>query len=330
MVNSAIPSLDDISAAAAALDGRIVKTPTVNLSSDRIRSFLPDGADVTIKLELFQHAGSFKTRGALLGLDQLDTKARENGITAVSAGNHALAASWAAASENVSCKVIMPRHADPVRIEGCKTLGAEVILTDDVHLAFSKMQQIVEEEGRKVIHPYEGLNPTLGTATCGLEFISAHPDLEVVVIPVGGGGLISGMSRAIKLVKPECRVIGVEPFGADIFHRSFAAGKPVSIDKVDTIADSLGAPMALPYSFEIARKHVDALVRINDRAMLDAMAGLFNTLKIAAEPACAASTAAIMGPLREQLKGRKIGIIACGSNISMTRFNSLMTQQQMT
>jgi threonine dehydratase len=314
------PSLDAIRAAAASLAGRIVATPIVELPHDRLKPFLPEGARAVMKLELFQHAGSFKARGALLNIDALDVEARGRGVTGVTAGNHGLALAWAARAGGVSAKIVMPQSADPMRVAGCRAMGADVVLVADVHAAFAEMERIVREEGRSVVHPFEGARVTLGTATCGLEFIEAARDLDAMIIPVGGGGLISGIARAVKLVAPHCRVYGVEPEGADSLSRSFASGRPEKLDKVATIADSLGAPMALAYSFGVARANVDRLVTISDEAMLKAMTLLYDALKIAPEPACAAATAAAMGPLRAELAGKRIGLIACGSNIGETKF----------
>lgn len=320
------PSISGIRRAAEALAGRVIQTPTVPLASGQIRPFLPDDAAVTVKLELFQHAGSFKARGALLSVDALDTDQRERGVTAVSAGNHALAVAWASHRESVSAKLVMPKKADPVRVSGCRALGAEVTLVDDIHAAFAEMDRIVEEEGRTAIHPFEGKYMTLGSATCGLELIAQHPDLDTIVVAVGGGGLIGGLGRACKLLSPECRIIGVEPMGADSLYRSFREGKPVAIPAVDTIADSLGSPTALPYSFGVAQANVDEVVRIHDDEMLKAMAHLYDALKIAAEPACAAAVAALIGPLREQLRGKHVGVVACGSNIGEQQFVDYMTE----
>ena len=148
------------------------------------------------------------------------------------------------------------------------------------------------------------------------------------MVPVGGGGLISGMSCAIKQLRPDTQVIGVEPFGADSLTRSLAAGHPVTLDKVDTIADSLGAPKAMPYSLSVAAAYVDQMVHITDAQMLDGMEHYRAVLSLIAEPACAASLAAICGPLRDELAGRHVGIIACGSNISLARFTALLAQRE--
>ena len=220
----------------------------------------------------------------------------------------------------------MPNTADQIRVDGCKALGAEVVLVENVEAAFAEVDRLVREEGRTMMHPFESPYMTLGAATCGLEFIRSRPELETVVIPVGGGGFISGMSTAIKLAKPECQIIGVEPFGADSMFQSFEGGGALPIDKVDTIADSLGAPMALPVSYAITRDNVDEIIRIEDDEMRATMKLLYDALKIVAEPACAATTAAVCSGLRERLAGQNIGVIACGSNISLNKFNRLTPQ----
>lgn len=314
------PTLEEIERAAQSLAGRIVKTPCVELTSSRLTPLLPDGCNAVMKLELFQNAGSFKARGALLSVDALDDKQRQNGVTAISAGNHALAVAWACQRENVSARIVMLSHADPVRIQGCEALGAELVLMDDIHAGFEEMDRIVTEEGRTAIQPFEGECLTLGTATCGLELMTAYPDLDAIIVPVGGGGLISGIGRVAKLINPDIEVIGVEPFGADIMYQSLQKGRPLVAEKVDTIADSLGSPKTLPYSFGIAQSVIDSVVRISDDEMLKSMAILYDALKIVTEPACAAATAALIGPLHEKMQGKRVGVIACGANIGEEKF----------
>ncbi|WP_259782501.1 threonine/serine dehydratase [Aestuariispira ectoiniformans] len=320
MTEHPAPSLNEIKQAANSLQGKIVNTPVVKLSSDRIAPYLPDGAEMSIKLELFQQAGSFKARGALLSVEALNEDERQRGITTVSAGNHALAASWAANKAGVHAKVVMTKTADPIRVAGCRAQGAEVILVEDIHAAFDEVERIKQEEGRTFVHPFEGRYLTLGTGTCGYEYATQVPDLDVAIVPIGGGGLISGMSTAFKAMNPKIEVIGVEPFGADSMYRSFQSGQPEKLEKVQTIADSLGSPLAMPYSFAVAHAHVDRVVRIEDEDMLRGMAVLYDALKIAVEPAGAASTAAAMSVLKEELAGKRVGVIACGSNIGADAF----------
>jgi threonine dehydratase len=214
----------------------------------------------------------------------------------------------------------MPRTANPFRVARCRSYGVEVVLVDDVQAAFHHVQEIERAEGRTLVHPYEGYRTALGTATIGLEWLEQTPDLDAVIIPIGGGGLCAGMAAAIKQIKPTCAVYGVEPVGADSMARSLLAGSPQAIERVRTIADSLGAPYALPYSFELCRRYLDDLVLIDDEAIRRAMGLLYSDMKLAVEPAGAAATAALLGPLRERLQGRRVGVIVCGANIDLATF----------
>ena len=315
--------LNEIGAARQAIAGQVIATPVLPLTSARWDGILPDCASVTLKLELFQQAGSFKARGAYLGISNLPEAGRAAGVVAASGGNHALAVSWAAQAAGVDALICMPAATDPARIAGCEALGAIVTLHDDMAAAFAAMNDAAGQ-GRALMHPFEAPHMILGSATCGAEYVDQAPDVDTFVIPVGGGGMISGMACAIKQMRPEATVIGVEPFGADSMTQSFAAGEPVRIDKVATIADSPGAPLAMPMTYAVARAYVDEIVRIEDVEMLRAMDIYQNVLRITAEPACAASLAAIIGPLKDRLSGRHVGIIACGSNISLARYGVLM------
>jgi len=196
-------------------------------------------------------------------------------------------------------------------------------MADDVHQAFELAHGIRDEEGRFFVHPFEGRSIALGTGTLGLEIIEQVEALDAVVVPVGGGGLIGGISNAVKQLNPGVEMIGVEPEGADSMHRSFASGKPEAIEAVTTIADSLGAPFALPYSFELTRKNVDRLTLIDDRRIRETMGFLFQSMKIAVEPACVATTAALLGPLRKSLRGKRVVLLMCGSNIDWETFSKL-------
>ena len=318
------PGLEEIDAASAALIGRIVPTPTLNITQSRMHKHLPKGADVSIKMELFQNAGSFKYRGVLLGFDAMSDAERRSGVTAASAGNHALAVSTAAKAEGINARIAMPSYADQVRIDGCRALGATIELFDNINELFAGMERFAAEDGRKILHPYEAEHMTLGAATCGAELARACPKLDLAVIPVGGGGFISGMSAAIRHLHPNAKIFGVEPFGADTLHQSCMAGKAVGIDKVNTIADSLAAPTASPNSFAITQENIDGVVRVSDEDLLAAMRLLYDGLKIVPEPACAASLAAILGPLRAQAEGKNVAVVACGSNISLARFTELL------
>ena len=318
--DAAGPSRNDIAAASAALRGLVVETPVLELPGSRLGL---DSGELAVKLELFQHTGSFKPRGALTAMLGLSPGELARGVTAVSAGNHAIAVAFAARKLGTTAKVVMMQGASPARIDKCRRHGAEIVLAPDVHAAFAEVERIVREEGRAMVHPFEGPRTALGTATLGAEWLRQAGRLDAVIVPVGGGGLLAGIGTAVKALQPDCQVFGVEPEGADSMHRSFAAGSPQKIERVATVADSLGAPFALPYSFGLCRAHADDLVTITDAQMIGAMRLLYDELKLACEPAGAAATAALLGPLRERLAGRRVGVIVCGSNIDLPRFAEL-------
>ena len=314
------PALADIRAARERLGERVRETPVWNWRGDAIARAAGADTQVFLKLELFQYTGTFKARGALLNAMALSDEQKRRGVTAVSAGNHAIAVAFAARSIGTTAKVVMPKTANPARMALCRAYGAEIVLVDDVHHAFDTVKRIESQEGRSFIHPFEGELTVLGTSTVGYELCNQVENLDAVIVPIGGGGLIAGIACAVKQMQPNCKVYGVEPEGADSMSRSFAAGSPQSIEKVNTIADSLGAPHAAPYSFGIARRFVDEIVLISDEQMQHAMGLLFSDMKLAVEPAGAAATAALCGPLREQLAGKRVGVIVCGSNIDLATF----------
>jgi threonine dehydratase len=316
----AAPSFEDFERARRRLGDLVRETPVWHWRGREVEALIEPGTALHLKLELFQHAGTFKPRGALINMLALEPARLRAGVTAVSAGNHALAVGYAAAVLGTTAKVVMPRSANPARVAGCREYGAEVVLVPDVHAAFEEVRRIEREEERAFIHPFEGRETILGTGTVAVELSRQLPGVEAVVVAIGGGGLCAGVATAIKAFRPECLVFGVEPAGADTMHRSFAAGEPVAIDRVDTIADSLAAPHAAPYSFALCRRHVDGLALIDDSMMKRAMGLMFRDAKLAVEPAGAAAVAAAVGPLRERLAGLETAVIVCGANIDATTY----------
>lgn len=317
-MTAAGPDIADVDALRDRLGREIALTPIVRCAA--LEEAIGGGTQVFAKLEFLQRTGTFKARGALATLYELSPEQLAAGVTAVSAGNHAIATAFAAHALGTTAKVVMLRAANPSRVEACRAYGAEVVLADDVHQAFELAERIQEDEGRYFVHPFDGPAVALGTGTVGLEICEQCEDFDAVIVPVGGGGLLAGIANAVKRLKPACEVIGVEPEGADTMHRSLASGEPVEIDSVRTIADSLGAPFAMPYSFGICQMHVDRLAMVDDLQLRQAMGFLFRAMKIAVEPACAASTAALLGPLRESLAGKRIVLVMCGSNIDWATF----------
>lgn len=313
------PTVEAIQRARTHLLGQVRETPSWSWSGHRLATLGPANATVWLKLELFQHTGSFKVRGALLALQALEPAQRGRGVTAMSGGNHAMAVAHAARVVGCHAKVVMPSTADPARIDAARALGASVELVPDIAAAFARVQQIERDEGRALIHPFEGEAMALGAATLGMEMLRQTGQLDALFVAIGGGGLAAGVAAAVKQLQPRCRVYGVEPTGADSMHRSFAAGGPQRLERVQTIADSLGAPMAMPYSYALCRRHLDELVLVDDDAICRALWLLFADAKLAVEPAGAATTAAMLQK-REELAGKRLGVIVCGANVDAASF----------
>jgi threonine dehydratase len=311
-----VPDLAAIEALHAELQHWIRTTPMMAKSD-----FDPvSGTHVSFKFELLQASGTFKARGAFSNLFALNDAQRSAGVTCVSAGNHAVAVAYAAMRLQIPAKVVMIKTASPARVALCRQYGAEVVLAEDGASAFETVRRIESEEGKFFVHPFNGYRTVLGTATLGYEWMRQAGELDAVIVPIGGGGLMAGVSTAIKLMAPQCQVIGVEPEGSDAMHRSFAANGPIKMGPMQSIADSLMAPHTEQYSYNLCRKNVDRLVSVSDDALRAAMRLLFDQLKLATEPACAAATAALVGPLQAELAGKRVGVLLCGTNTDPATF----------
>ena len=326
MIMDSSLTLENIRKARKRLSGLIVETPLFHWKTPVTDQLFGDGTEVFLKLELFQRTGTFKARGALTVMMNLTKDQLAKGVTAVSAGNHAIAVAYAAKVLGASAKIVMKQGANRFRIGKTRAYGAEIVFAEDFHIAFEVAGRLQREEGRSFVHPFEGPDTFLGAATCGLEFAQQAPDLEAVVIGIGGGGLAAGVSSALKLLQPGVKIYGVEPYGADTMYRSFKSGRAETIPAIKTIADSLGAPMSLPLGVAICRKNLEEVVRIEDDEMIAAMKVLAEDMKLAVEPAGAAALAALMGPLKERLRGMRVGILICGSNISGEDFCGLVNK----
>lgn len=312
------PSIAMIRKLREQLGSQILRTPVMRCA--RLEEHVGGQTRLLGKLEFLQHTGTFKARGALAVVSSLSPHQLAAGVTAVSAGNHAIATAFAAKMMGTTAKIVMISTANAARIGACKGYGAELVFTDDIHQAFAIADRIRQEEGRVFVHPFEGPEIAAGTGTVGLEICEQAGEFDALVVPIGGGGLLGGIANAVRQLRPGCEIIGVEPAGADSMRRSFEAGAPQSIEKVTTIADSLGAPFALPYSYALCRANVDRIAIVDDVQLRSAMGLLFRDMKIAVEPACAATTAALLGPLRGSLNGKKVVLLFCGSNIDWATF----------
>lgn len=322
------PTIDAIRANRARLGDLVITTPIRHLVDDAVAAAVGASTQVWLKEELFQRTGSFKPRGALSVMLDLDPAALARGVTGVSAGNHAISLGYSARKLGTTAKVVMPKTANAFRVQVCRELGAEVELVENVTEAFARVREIEATEGRTFVHPYEGPKTALGTASVGMEFIdqvrAEGASLDAVIVAAGGGGLTGGVACAVKQMSPETAVYVVEPEGADTMYRSFEIGSPQSIDAVRTIADSLGAPRCEPYSFALNRQFVDEVILVNDDQIRDGMRVLFRSAKLAVEPAGAAALAALMYPLRARLEGKSVGVVVCGANIDAESFTKLI------
>jgi threonine dehydratase len=326
----AAPDIDEIRVNRARLGDLVITTPVRRLDDDAVARAVGAKTEVWLKEELFQRTGSFKPRGALSVMLDLDAPTLARGVTGVSAGNHAISLAYSARRLGTTAKVVMPRTANAFRVQVCRELGAEVELVADVHAAFARVHEIERAEGRTFVHPFEGPKTALGTASVGMEFIdqiaAVGSQLDAVIVAAGGGGLTGGVACAVKQMSAATTVFVVEPEGADTMRRSFDAGSPQAIDAVRTIADSLGAPRCEPYSFALNRRFVDDVVLVSDDQIREAMRLLFRSAKLVVEPAGGAALAALMYPLRGALEGKRVGIIVCGGNIDHATFASLLAQ----
>jgi len=316
-------TLDEIRQTAGRIEGYLHHTPIFHWQDAWVRSQLGEG-ELHLKLEFLQQTGSFKPRGALNNALTRPETERNQGVTAVSAGNHAIAVAYAAKTLGISAKVLMHRKANPLRVAKCQHYGAEVLLVDDINQAFVLLDEIAEKEDRTIIHPFDSAPTLQGTGTLGLEIGDALKDLDTILVAVGGGGLIGGVASALKQMQPAIEVIGVEPVGAAGLTQSLELGRPLEKVTVNTIADSMGAPLHCQMSFGVCQQVIDRMVLVEDDEMCQAMARVYDGLKFALEPAGAAVIAALTGPLQGALKGKRVAAILCGSNIDESSWLELV------
>lgn len=303
-------TLDNIARMHGELAAYVRETPAL----DYVLPQFAEGTKLNFKFELLQASGTFKARGAFTNVLQLSAEQKARGVTCVSAGNHAVAVAYVAHHLGVKAKTVMIKTASPARVELCRRYGAEIIFAEDGQSAFDIVREIEATERMTFVHPFSTPPTVLGTATLGYEWMRQAGALDAVVLPIGGGGLAAGVAKAVKLMAPQCRVYGVEPEGANVMALSFQANAPQKIGAMSSIADSLMAPHTDPYSFEICRDNIDALTTVSEDQIRAAMQVLFSELKLAVEPACAVASAALLNPLREELKGKRVGLLLCGTN----------------
>jgi threonine dehydratase len=311
--------LKDVERAAQRLASVAHRTPvlTSRTLDERV------GARVHVKAECFQRGGAFKFRGAYNKISSLDEDALGRGVLAYSSGNHAQAVAIAAGLLGSSATIVMPEDAPAAKLEATRGYGAEIVTYD--RWAESREElgaQLARERGVELVRPYDDPLVMAGQGTVALELLEDAPELDVLLVPVSGGGLIAGCSTAAKALRPGIRVVGVEPEAGDDTRRSLAAGERVRIDVPRTIADGLQAPEPGELTFEVNRQRVDEVVTVSDEEIVEAMIFLFDRLKVVAEPSGAVGIAALLSG-RVDARDRSVGVVLSGGNVGAARFAEL-------
>ncbi len=324
-------TLAGIRATRATLAGRVHHTPLLSsmtaarVAGAAVGEKLGDER-LYLKAEHLQKTGSFKPRAAFARISSLDAAERRRGAITISAGNAGQAYAWAAREAGVPMTVVMPEGAVASKVAACLEYGAEVVL-HGAHVGESlvHLQRIREERGLTLVHPYDDPEVLLGNGSCGLEILEDLPDVDVVVIPVGGGGLMGGVTVALGESRPRVRVYGVEPTGSDALRQAVAAGAPVPVTPV-SVADGLGAPIAGRLATDIAKRYLEDVIVIDDATILAGLRFSVERLKQVVEPAGAAALAALLAGAVPLRGGDRVCVILSGGNVAVERLGELLAE----
>jgi threonine dehydratase len=299
-----LPTIEDVRQAASRIGGLVHHTPTA--TSEQLDA--ASGATVVLKCEQFQKVGAFKARGAANAVWSLDDDTASRGVAAHSSGNHAQALAWAARSRGIDATVVMPRGTPRIKVDAVEGYGARVVWCEpNLPAREAAVARLVAETGATEIHPYDDPKVIAGAATATAELVADHPDLDLVLTPVGGGGLLSGAS----LVVGERELWGAEPTGADDAARSLAAGELIPQLAPDTIADGLLTSLS-PRTFALLSAKVTRIATVTDDEIRAAMVFLWTRLKLVVEPSGAVGVAVV---LRGDAAGRRVGVVLSGGNV---------------
>ncbi len=312
--------ISEIFNAAAVLKGVARKTdiiPAPKLTSD---------CQLYLKTENLQLTGSFKLRGAYYKISQLSDEEKARGVIACSAGNHAQGVALGATHNGIKALICLPAGAPISKVEATKGYGAEVCLVPGVYDdAYAKAIELQKERGYTLVHPFDDEKVIAGQGTIGLEILEQLPDVEAVVVPIGGGGLISGVAFAIKTLRPDVKVYGVQAAGAPSMERSVHEGHPVHLDSVSTIADGIAVKEPGTNTYELCKKYVDKIVTVNDDETAAAILALMERQKVVAEGAGAVAVAAVMFH-KLPVEGKKVVCLVSGGNIDVNTLNRVITR----
>jgi threonine dehydratase len=315
--------LGDVRAARETIAGRLHRTPV--FSSATLGELT--GAPVFLKAELFQRTGSFKPRGVLTSVTALSAEERTRGVIAISAGNHAQAVAYAAAQEGLDALVVMWTGASAQKIAATREYGASVDLAATTPAeAFERLDELLEETGRTLVHPFDAAPTIAGQGTVGLEIVEDVPHTDVIVVPIGGGGLIAGIAVAVKAMRPDARIIGVEPELSTAMHSALAAGERVEVTPA-SIADGLSAPHAGRMALGICRQLVDEVVLVSEAEIRAGFRFLYERAKLAAEPAGAVATAALLAGKVSLEPGSSVVSVVSGGNVAPRTASDILASE---
>ena len=310
--------LRDITSAQQIIAGRVHRTPLVSSITLGKRT----NTHLHFKAEVFQKTGSFKPRGAINKLHHLTQEERKRGVIGLSSGNHAQGLAYAASLFSIPATVVMPHTAPANKVDATRGYGAEVVLTESE--LFTTCLEIQKERNLTMVHPFDDPHIVAGQGTIGLEILDDLPQVDAVFIPIGGGGLISGVATAIKLKKPTVKIVGVEPIGASAMWQSLQRKRVVHLDRMDTIAEGLRAPFTGELNLALAQKYVDEVVLVSDDEMIEAMCLLLEWCKILTEPSGAAAFAALFFKKTSLPGGSETVCLLSGGNIDRSRLGQLL------
>lgn len=282
------------------------------------------GFDIRLKAEMFQRGGSYKVRGPLNKFRQLTAEQRQRGVICSSAGNHAQGVAIAASVYKMKAVVVMANNATQSKVDATRAYGAEVVQYGTIwDEANEKSRQLAQERGLTYIHPFDDLQLITGQGTLGLEVFEDFPQIDVAVVPIGGGGLISGVSMALKASNPKIKIIGVESSDGPAMKKSVEAGRLVTLDKIDTTIDGLRVKRVGENTFAIVQRFVDDIVTLPDRDIFDAMIWVMSRCKLVVEGAAAAPVAALLHGLIKAPAGSRVVAVLSGGNVNLDQLKGL-------
>ena len=312
-------NITDIQKAYSNISINIHRTP-ISSSTYLSQKF---NSKIFFKQELFQKTGSFKIRGVLNKLSSLTPDQLKNGVISLSSGNHAQAVAYGSKIYNISSTIVMPAYSTKSKIAATKEYGAKVIITDEDLI--SVVSEIQKKTNATLIHPFDDDYIIAGQGTLGMEITEDLPDIDHIFTAIGGGGLISGICIAIKSHNPKIKIIGVEPEGADGMRQSLEKGKAITLKSINTIADGLSAPFIGEKNFEIVQKHIDQLITVSDKEIIETMWLIFERTKLFVEPSAAAGLAPILFNKYILPTNSKAMFILCGGNIAKEKLIQIST-----